>query len=153
MLYLISHFFPQTRMAWRWYSSSEATSSCFHESESWSHLGMISTMTLILRIHWVKRVQIWSFFWSVFSCIQSEYRKIWTIKNSVFGQVSRSDKLTLKKFYLMKRSCEKYMANIALIRNIDNIRKTVIWEFKTLNLLSFNISENQRYFIYCPNGI
>ena len=47
----------------------------------------------------MKSVQIRSFFWSVFSCIrtdgvnlriQSEYRKIWTRNNSVFGQFSRS---------------------------------------------------------------
>ena len=31
--------------------------------------------------HCVKGVQIRSFFWSVFSCIQSEYRKILTRKN------------------------------------------------------------------------
>ena len=37
-------------------------------------------------------VQIWSFFWSVFSRIQSEYKKIQTKKNSVFGNVSRSVK-------------------------------------------------------------
>ena len=40
--------------------------------------------------HCVKSVQIWSFFWSVFSCIQGEYRKIRTRKNSVFGHFSRS---------------------------------------------------------------
>ena len=34
--------------------------------------------------HWVKSVQIRSIFWSVFSCIQSEYKKLWTRKNSVF---------------------------------------------------------------------
>ena len=34
-------------------------------------------------IHYVKSVQIRSFFWSVFSRIQSECRKIWTKKNSV----------------------------------------------------------------------
>ena len=38
----------------------------------------------------VKSVQIRSFFWSVFSCIQSEYRKIPTRKNCVFGLFSRS---------------------------------------------------------------
>ena len=31
------------------------------------------------------------FFWSVFSCIQSEYRKIQTRKNFVFGYFSRSE--------------------------------------------------------------
>ena len=42
-------------------------------------------------IHCVKSVQIRSYFWSVFSCIQSKYRKIGTINNSVFGHFSRSD--------------------------------------------------------------
>ena len=41
----------------------------------------------------VKSVQI-SFFWSVFSCIQFECRKIWTRKNSVFGHFSRRALLT-----------------------------------------------------------
>ena len=38
----------------------------------------------------VKIVQIQSFFWSVFSRIQTEYGKIWTRKNSIFEQFSRS---------------------------------------------------------------
>ena len=41
-----------------------------------------------ITLHYVKSVQIRSFFWSVFSCIQSEYRKIRTRKNSVFGHFS-----------------------------------------------------------------
>ena len=40
--------------------------------------------------HCVKSVQLRSFFWSVFSCIQSQYRKIRTRKNSGFGDFSRS---------------------------------------------------------------
>ena len=36
--------------------------------------------------HCVKSVHIRSFFWSVFSCIRTEYRKIRVRKNSVFGQ-------------------------------------------------------------------
>ena len=38
----------------------------------------------------VKSVQIRSFFSSVFSYIQHQYRKAWTSKNSVFGHFSRS---------------------------------------------------------------
>ena len=38
-----------------------------------------------------KVVQIGSFFWSVFSLIQSKYRKMRTRKNSVFGHFSCSD--------------------------------------------------------------
>ena len=40
--------------------------------------------------HCVKSVQIQSYFWSVFSCIRTEYRKIRTRNNSVFGHFSRS---------------------------------------------------------------
>ena len=49
--------------------------------------------------HCVKSVQIWSYFWSVFSCIRTEYRKIWTRKNSVFGHFHAVHviSLTLKK--------------------------------------------------------
>ena len=42
-------------------------------------------------LHRVKSVEIRSYFWSVFSCIQSEYRKIRTRNNSVFGQFSTRD--------------------------------------------------------------
>ena len=42
------------------------------------------------KAHCVKCVQIRSFFWSVFSRIRSEYGKIRTRKNSVFGHFSRS---------------------------------------------------------------
>ena len=38
----------------------------------------------------VKSVQLQSFFWSIFSSIRTEYRKIRTRKNSVFGHYSRS---------------------------------------------------------------
>ena len=41
--------------------------------------------------HCVKSAQIRSFFWSVFSCIQSKYRKIRTRKNSVLGHFLRSN--------------------------------------------------------------
>ena len=41
--------------------------------------------------HCVKSVQIRSYFWSVFSCIQSEYREIQTINNSMFGHFLRGD--------------------------------------------------------------
>ena len=40
--------------------------------------------------HCVKSAQIQSCFWSVFSCLQTEHRKIRTRNNSVFGHFSRS---------------------------------------------------------------
>ena len=38
----------------------------------------------------MKSVHIRNYFWSIFSCIQSEYREIRTRNNSVFGHFSRS---------------------------------------------------------------
>ena len=43
------------------------------------------------RVHYVESVQIWSYFWSVFSCIRTKYRKIRTGNKSIFGHFSRSD--------------------------------------------------------------
>ena len=66
-----------------------------------------NTMYIILlakymTLYCVKSVQIWSYFWSVFSCIQSEYRKIRTRNNSVFGHFSRSACLnSYKMFYVV----------------------------------------------------
>ena len=39
----------------------------------------------------VKSVQIRGYFWSVFSCVRTEYRKIRTRNKSVFGHISRSN--------------------------------------------------------------
>ena len=56
---------------------------------------MTLVKSALTNIHCVKSVQIQSFFWFVFSCIRSEYRKIRTRKNSVFGHLSRSDLTSL----------------------------------------------------------
>ena len=45
---------------------------------------------VIILDHYVKNVQLLSYLWSVFSCIRTEYRKIRTRNNSVFGHFSRS---------------------------------------------------------------
>ena len=47
-------------------------------------------VTFIWPYHCVKSVQIRSYLWSVFSFIRTEYRKIRTRNNSVFGHFSRS---------------------------------------------------------------
>ena len=49
-------------------------------------------------INCVKSVQIQSYFWSVFSCIQFEYRKTRTTNNSVVGHFLRSDQVLLLFF-------------------------------------------------------
>ena len=51
----------------------------------------ISKVTFQRAIHCVKSIQIRSFFWSVFSRIQSKYGKIRTRIIFVFAQFSRSD--------------------------------------------------------------
>ena len=58
----------------------------FEGKSSQSPLSLITSKT-----HCVKSVQIRGYFWSVFYCIRTEYRKIRTRNNSVFGHISRSD--------------------------------------------------------------
>ena len=48
--------------------------------------------------HCVKNVQIRSSFWSLFSCIQSEYRKRRTRNNSVFGHFSSSERFAVSLY-------------------------------------------------------
>ena len=57
--------------------------------------------------------QIRSFFWSIFSYIQSEYRKTRTRKNPVFGHFSRSETLARKQ-------------SIALVGLIISLKKLYI---------------------------
>ena len=47
-------------------------------------------MRKLSRLTCEKSVQIRSYFWSVFSCIRTEYRKMRTRNNSVFGHFSRN---------------------------------------------------------------
>ena len=56
-----------------------------------------SKLLVRTRQHCVKCVQIRSFFWSVISCIRTEYRKIQTRANSVFGFFSRSVRRVAKQ--------------------------------------------------------
>ena len=73
--------------------------------------------------HCVKSVQIRSYFWSVFFCIQSEYRKIRTRNNSVFGHFSRSA-IPLR---LSGHNCQKnaywrrFLKFIGKVKNQQNI--------------------------------
>ena len=58
----------------------------------------IKNFSMMFRAHCLKSVQIRSYFWSVFSCIRteygdlrrSEYKKIRTRNNTVFGHFSCS---------------------------------------------------------------
>ena len=52
--------------------------------------------------HGVKSVQILNFFWSVFSCIWTEYMKIRTKNNSVFGHFMQWEKLCSNMIFEMQ---------------------------------------------------
>ena len=52
--------------------------------EVWSSEDQPAGLVCDKKVHCMKNVQIRSFFWSLFSCIQSEYRKIRMKNNSVF---------------------------------------------------------------------
>ena len=54
-----------------------------------------------------KSVQIRSFLWFIFSCIQSKYKKIRTRKNSVFGHFSCSGIFPINQFGLSITKCSK----------------------------------------------
>ena len=51
-----------------------------------------------------------SYFWSVFSCVQSEYRKIWTKNNSVFGHFSRNP-----AYIFSKTICEIFQKVLIIV--------------------------------------
>ena len=60
-------------------------------TENWNLINEIVTgksLKFKYSSHYVKTIQIRIFSWSVFCCIQSEYRKIQTRKNSAFGHFS-----------------------------------------------------------------
>ena len=82
----------------------------------------------------VKSVQIRSFFWSVFSCIwteyswnlriQSEYRKTRTRKNSIFGRFSRSEWNTISEELDSKNKKTFTIQYIYLISNPEHLKLT-----------------------------
>ena len=43
-----------------------------------------------------EKCQIWSFFWSVFSCIRTEYKKIRSRKNSVFEHFKQCEYMVME---------------------------------------------------------
>ena len=59
---------------------------------SWRNQRYFLSNSFTLKQHWRKNVQIQSYFWSVFSCIWTGYRKIRTRKNSVFSHFPRNNK-------------------------------------------------------------
>ena len=70
----------------------------FGNIKSWLFL-----MIIFKTRYCVKSVQLRSYFWSVFSCIQSGYRKIQTRNNSVVGHFSRSGENAYYLFIIHSR--------------------------------------------------
>ena len=70
-------------------------------------------------VHCVKSVQIQSFFWSVFSCIQSDYRKIRTRKNSVFRHFLRSGCLWFNWCNLMLKKIKSKDSRLAFLNLVS----------------------------------
>ena len=110
----------------------------------------------------VKSVQIRSFFWSVFSRIQSEYGKIRTGKNSVFGHFSRSVKLSsLYCGYVLERNKQKkkeyFFILIVSCLNSDhqNTQKKTIQSYKIPKILYWKLSSLVSAYVkywQCYNG-
>ena len=93
------------------------------------HTGLVKVENVVSKIkrtiedncyerYCVKSVQIRSFFWSVFFRIRTEYGKIRTRKNSVFGNFSQSTPLLRVKKYIAKPSPKLYIRIIIYKRYI-----------------------------------
>ena len=63
------------------------------------------------------------FFWSVFSCIQSKYKKIRTRKNSVFGYFPRS--VATREVYQMRKSSADFFYSFSTCRVQLILRKAM----------------------------
>ena len=99
----------------------------------------------------MKSVQIRSFFWSVFSCIKSGYRKIRVRKNSVFGHFPRSDSgmkwvNDLETYFSQKyrfQQCYSFPTNRSsiVVQRVFIIQKihAISWE------ISLNLSKSGAY--------
>ena len=83
---------------------------------------------VLSRCHCVKSVQIRIFFWSVFSCIQSEYRKIRTRKKSVFltfsAGIGMEHWLSESVFKFFSEICPQHVSEIYKTSNQNNIVNT-----------------------------
>ena len=88
-------------------------------------------------IHCVKSVQIWSFFWYVFSYILSEYRKIRTGKKSVFGHFSRS--------YYLKKTWKPVICYLKFQNSRSSKKKKNNYRCLTIYYIYYNCYELVSY--------
>ena len=69
----------------------------------------------------MKSGQIRSYFWSVFSCIRTEYRKIRTRNNSAFGHFSRSECYTM---VISFPNLQTFSTNVNIPLKVTTIKKS-----------------------------
>ena len=90
-------------------------------------------------MHWVKSLQIRSFFWSAFSRNRTEYgdllfssntEKYGTEKNSVFGHFSRSDGKSNWHFWLTSE----------LDFVIVKIETKIVWQIRNISFCNFQFA-------------
>ena len=79
----------------------------------------LKPLTKILLIITAWSVQTQSFFWYIFSCIRTEYRKIRTRKKFVFGHFSRVTVFISQLHYAFETLT--YFTGFSLVLNIFNI--------------------------------
>ena len=88
--------------------------------------------------HWVKSVQIRSYFWSVFSCVRTEYGDLrskvriqenLTRNNSVFGHFSRSEKI-------LKIKCRKCIFSLKSLELSYNQNPKIISHHSLVSIIS-----------------
>ena len=66
--------------------------------------------------HCVKSVQIRIYFWSVFSCVRTEYRKIRTRNNPVFSHFSCSEVFSVFNLFLDQQNKKNIFCFILLFK-------------------------------------
>ena len=91
------------------------------------------------QLHFVKNVQTWSFFWSVFSLIWSKYRD-YSIISVIYCKVQTREKKTRKKLKL-----EHFSYKVIFQNNFDNLRKTelILHHYLLVVNLSSNLAASQ----------
>ena len=97
-------------------------------------------------MHCVKSVQIQSFFWSIFSCIQSKYGKIRTRKNSIFGYFSWNGGIFgVEHITNIPREVQKFIGTKITKLNIHKIHSydSTICGYFCLGFVYFMLNNNR----------
>ena len=98
-------------------------------------------------LHYVKSVQIRRCFWSVFSCVQSEYMKMWTIKNSAFRNFLPSAKYTIN---FIKLTITSFASTICSPIGLRHFEFNMVKNCQCSQLIAINSLKNHTLSI-CDN--